>query len=332
MKAIIISKGRDKCLCVYTKETREALAGQLEFLEPIWNPDELDSRAAELNTVDVIFTTWGMFTLTAEQIAQYFSNLKAVFYAAGSVQYFARPFLEAGVEVFSAWAANGVPVAEYTVAQIILANKGYFQRFHRSSNPTWSNRGAGNPFTGNYGSRVGLIGIGMIGSMVAERLKGYKLEVLGFDPFLSDEKAASLGVKKASLEEIFSSCTVISNHLANNPQTVGMLNASCFALMKPNAVFINTGRGAQVVEDDLIAALEAEPNRFALLDVTMPEPPVPGSRFYTLPNVMLTPHIAGSLGDEVARMGEYMAEEFGRWSKGEPTKWGVSLKMLETMA
>ena len=111
-----------------------------------------------------------------------------------------------------------------------------------------------------------------------------------------------------------------------------MLNGSLFRLMKPNATFINTGRGAQVVEDDLIAALEAEPARVALLDVTMPEPPKPDSKFYTLPNVFLSPHIAGSLGDEVARMGDYMAEEFARFKNGEPTKWNVTLKMLETMA
>ena len=102
--------------------------------------------------------------------------------------------------------------------------------------------------------------------------------------------------------------------------------------MKPNATFINTGRGAQVVEADLIDALKAEPNRVALLDVTMPEPPKPDSLFYKMDNVFLSPHIAGSLGDEVARMGEYMLEEYTRWTSGEPTKWSVSLKMLETMA
>ena len=73
-----------------------------------------------------------------------------------------------------------------------------------------------------------------------------------------------------------------------------MLNGSLFSLMKPNATFINTGRGAQVVEADLIDALKAEPNRVALLDVTMPEPPKPDSLFYKMDNVFLSPHIAGS--------------------------------------
>lgn len=78
-----------------------------------------------------LFSTWGMPALGKEQIRAYFPSLKAVFYAAGSVQGFAREYLEAGVQVFSAWAANAVPVAEFTVAQILLAGKGYFQGLRR---------------------------------------------------------------------------------------------------------------------------------------------------------------------------------------------------------
>lgn len=330
MKALFMTSSIKKIDEVYTKETRKTLAESLEFLDPVTSADQL-SRP-DLADAEIIFSTWGMLPLTKEQLAAYLPNLKAVFYGAGSVQYFARPFIESGVQVFSAWAANAVPVAEYTVAQIILANKGYFQRFHHLPGEPWSNRSFGGYYTGNFKNRVGLIGIGMIGRLVAQMLKAYNLEILAFDPFLPDEKAAELGIEKVTLETLFSECTVISNHLANNPQTVGMLNGSLFKLMKPNATFINTGRGAQVVEDDLIAALEAEPARVALLDVTMPEPPKPDSRFYTLPNVFLSPHIAGSLGDEVARMGDYMAEEFARFINGEPTKWNVTLKMLETMA
>jgi len=102
--------------------------------------------------------------------------------------------------------------------------------------------------------------------------------------------------------------------------------------MKKNATFINTGRGAQVVEKDLISALKEEPDRTAVLDVTFPEPPMPDSPFYTMKNVFLTPHIAGSAGDECMRMGDYMVDEANRYLKGEPFKYEVTLKMLETMA
>ena len=99
-----------------------------------------------------------------------------------------------------------------------------------------------------------------------------------------------MGVTKHSLEEIFSSCQTISNHLANNPKTVGILNVDLFNLMLDNATFINTGRGAQVVEKDLIAALKKAPARTAILDVTDPEPFEEDSELRSLENVILTPH------------------------------------------
>jgi phosphoglycerate dehydrogenase-like enzyme len=102
--------------------------------------------------------------------------------------------------------------------------------------------------------------------------------------------------------------------------------------MRENAVFINTGRGAQVVEDDLVRILRERDDLTALLDVTYPEPPVEGHPFYTLPNCLLSPHIAGSAGDEVARMGEYMLAECKTYLAGEPCKYEVTEKMLETMA
>ena len=185
---------------------------------------------------------------------------------------------------------------------------------------------------GSFGCKIGLIGVGMIGSMVAERLKDYRYEVLAFDPFCSEEKAARLGVKLCTLETIFSECQVISNHLANNRQTVGMLNGALFDLMKDNATFINTGRGAQVVEADLIRVMTEKPNATAILDVTFPEPPHEDSPFWDLENVFLTPHIAGSQSDECHRMAEYMFEEYLALTEGRETRYSVSEAMLATMA
>ena len=111
-----------------------------------------------------------------------------------------------------------------------------------------------------------------------------------------------------------------------------MLRASHFAKLPPNSTFINTGRGAQVAENELLEVLLARPDLLALLDVTDPEPPVEESPLYHLPNCILSPHIAGSNGNEVYRMSELILEEFKLYLKGEPTKYEVSLKMLETMA
>jgi phosphoglycerate dehydrogenase-like enzyme len=128
-----------------------------------------------------------------------------------------------------------------------------------------------------------------------------------------------MGVEKCTLERLFSECPVISNHLANNAQTRGLLDYQLFSRMGPYASFINTGCGAQVVEADLIRALKEEPGRCALLDVTDPEPPEQGHPFYSMDNVFLTPHIAGSMGNEVARMGAYMLEALNSYLSGNPS-------------
>ena len=322
---------------VYHGETMASLRRELDFIADgtCLKRSEFDAVKDALAEVEYVFSTWGMLALSAEEIREYLPACRAVFYAAGSVQYFARPFLENGIAVHSAWAANGVPVAEYTFAQIVLATKGFFHRLHKpGSGYVWTNRNVYVDFPGNYDVTVGIIGAGMIGKMVIERLHRDLdgVRVLVFDPFLSEEKAAELRVEKCTLEELFAQSDVISNHLANNPQTVGMLDAHLFDRMKPNTTFINTGRGAQVVEADMIAALQADLSRAAVLDVTWPEPPKEDSPLYTMDNVYLTPHIAGSLGNEVRRMGEYMLSEYRHVAAGEETKYGVTLKMLETMA
>lgn len=318
---------------VYTLEIIEKLVKKAGLDTEVYTKNAIVSGKVDTRLTEYIFSTWGMPAFSEEEIKAFFPCLKAVFYAAGTVQAFARPFLNCGIKVFSAWAANAVPVAEYTVAQIVLANKGFYLTSRLASYGKYAaaREEFGN-YPGNYGAKIGIIGAGMIGKFVIEKLKDYKLEVLVFDPFLPDNIANELGVKKATLEQIFSECDVVSNHLANNPQTRGMLGGKLFSSMKPYATFINTGRGAQLVESDLISVLKARPDLTAVLDVTDPEPPLPESEFYNLENCILTPHIAGSSGTEVHRMAEYMKKEFDSFVNGKATCYEVNLKMLETMA
>jgi len=333
MKAIFLNENSDKLTWVYSKEVTDRLCGLCDVDKSIYSKSDIISNPRAFKDTEVILSTWGMPSFTEEEISEYLPRLNAVFYAAGSVQSFARPFLERGVKVFSAWAANAVPVAEYTAAQIILANKSFFvtsRLFKSNSHKEAAARFR--EFPGNYGNKIGIIGAGMIGKLVITLLKNYKFDILVFDPFLPDEKAAELGVTKTSLEHIFSECSVISNHLANNEQTKGMLNYSHFSKVRENATFLNTGRGAQVVEADLIRVLKERPDFTAVLDVTDPEPPLEDSEFYTLDNCILTPHIAGSSGLECQRLAEYMLEEFRLYTKNLPTNYEISLKMLETMA
>jgi len=338
MKKAIFLGVQENVNAVYSREIMQALEAELLFPYGAKTFTKAELPAYELQDVCFVFSTWGMCELSEEEISQFFPSLECVFYAAGSVQRFVRPFLNKNIHVFSAWAANAVPVSEYTLAQIILASKGYFSRLHPpGSGGVMSRKGRGNEmanFPGNYDITVGIIGAGMIGRMVAEKIQRVleHIRILAFDPFLPAEKAAELGIELCDLRTLFEQSDVVTNHLANNPRTVGMLNGDLFSRMKPNAVFINTGRGAQVVEGDLIAALKAVPSRSALLDVTFPEPPEEGSELYTLKNVFLTPHIAGSLGNEVHRMGKYMLEEHRRYVQGQSVRYEVTADMLETMA
>lgn len=333
MRSIFLCENPTTFKNVYTEEQMARLVARADADATVYCRADLLTHPEKFADVRYVFSTWGMSELTEEEIARCLPSLQCVFYSAGTVQYFARPFLSRGVRVFSAWAANAVPVAEYAVAQIVLAGKGFFaypalMRERKFAECNRLKKG----FVGNYGERVGLIGVGMIGSMVAERLRGFDLEVCAFDPFLAPERAEALGLTLISLEEMFSTCRVVSNHLANNAQTKGMLNYDLFSRMLPYSTFINTGRGAQVVEDDLVRLLKERADVTAVLDVTDPEPPVAGHPFYSLPNCHLTPHIAGSLNAETHRMAEYMIEEYDHVTLGHPTSFEVTLKMLETMA
>lgn len=333
MRGIFLCEEYDKAFHVYDAKTVCELQALVNIEAKLYAKADIVRAPAAFSDVEFIFSTWGMPEFTQEEIRACLPNLKCVFYAAGSVQSFARPFLHCGVKVFSAWAANAVPVSEYTVAQMILANKGYFltnRLYHASGNK--AAKATLKKCSGNYGETVGIIGAGMIGKLVIQMLKQYKLNVIVFDPFLSDEKAQELGAEKCALHDLFERAFVVSNHLANNEQTKGMLGYDLFRRMRENAVFINTGRGAQVVEEDLVRVLQERPDLTALLDVTYPEPPVEGHPFYTLPNCLLTPHIAGSMGNEVARMGEYMLAECRAYLNGEPCRYEITEKMLETMA
>lgn len=318
---------------VYPTDIQKELLAHCAVSNHVYTKDEILASPKSFCNVQYIFSTWGMPVFTEDEIRTCFPNLECVFYAAGSVQFFARPFLSCGIKVFSAWAANAVPVAEYTVAQIILANKGFYQ------NQLYYKRGehakAASHFhahTGNYRMKVGLIGVGMIGTMVAERLQNYNAEVLVYDPFLSDEKASVLRVRKVDLEEVFTECEVVSNHLANNAQTQNMLTSSLFEKMKPYATFLNTGRGAQINENGLVDFLKKRPDCTAVLDVTVEEPLPLSHPLFSCENCFITTHIAGSAGHEVWRMAEYMLDELHRFESGKKTLYCVTHKMLETMA
>ncbi|MBO4327295.1 MAG: hydroxyacid dehydrogenase [Clostridia bacterium] len=293
-----------------------------------------DIGDTDFSGVRYIFTTWGFPPMSEETLSSAFPDLKAIFYGAGSVQSFARPVLARGIKLFSAWKANAVPVIEYACSQILLANKGFFHsRAHGDVQSYDEARKAFANFPGNFGCPVGIIGAGAIGSGVIKKLSEHRLDLMVYDPFITEERAAEYGAKKVqTLGELFTTCRTISNHTANNASTKGMLTGELFAMLPKYSTFINTGRGAQIDEKGLVSVLEARKDIVAILDVTWPEPPEKGHLFYSMPNVILTPHMAGSSGNEVQRMGEYMLAEFRALEYGGALSCEVTAAMLETMA
>jgi phosphoglycerate dehydrogenase-like enzyme len=276
--------------------------------------------------VDILLGSWGMPKLDVELLAAA-PRLRAVCYAAGSVKGFVTPESYARhVLITTAMHANAVPVAEVTVAIITLANKGWF----RAQTGMRAARGwHGVHHVGNFRSTVGLIGFGAICRLVVDKLRDTDLRVLVYDPYAKDLPAHVEAV--ADLLELARRSDVISLHAPDIPATHGLCGSTFFQAMRDGATFINTARGKLVDEAALIAELQTGRIE-AHLDVTHPEPPVADSPFWTLPNVHLTPHLAGSSSHEVRRMGRMAINECLALISGQPPRYPVTQAMLATMA
>ncbi len=313
----------------YAPHAQAELARMLEMRERPLSAEQVRSDPALLRDVDVLMSTWGMVTLDAE-VLDATESLKLVCYAAGSVKCFVTDALWArGIRLTHAAAQNAVPVAEFTAALVVMALK---QAFRAERQVRATQRFDQPVIVGAYQNRVGLVSMGVIGRLTAERLKSLDVEVVAYDPAPSAALSASLGVTYVSLAELFSTCDVVSLHTPWLPTTERMINEPLLSSMRPGAALINTSRGAVVDETDLIAVFSQRPDLSAYLDVTHPEPPVASSPLYTLPNVVLFPHIAGSVGREVWRMGDAMVQELQRFIAGEPLQQEVVPHMLATMA
>jgi phosphoglycerate dehydrogenase-like enzyme len=316
---------------VFSQGRRARLEAMTDLHPGYVTTDGFAEQQPALRDAEVLFSTWGMDEGLARLVAD-LPGLKAFFYAAGSVRHFARPLLEREIIVVSAWAANAVPVAQFTLAQTLLSLKGWFRNVRESREPGNRGRLVETAAPGVFSETVSLLGFGMVGRKVAGLLRPFGLDVAVWDPFLSAETALESGVRMVSLEEAFSSGMVVSNHLPDLPATRGLLGGGLFASLRDGATFINTGRGATVDEPGLAAVLKNRPDLTALLDVTHPQPATPDSPWYSLENVHLSSHIAGSNGNEVVRMADYCLEEFQAWKDGRPLKYRVTLDMLEKMA
>lgn len=305
-------------------------AAALERLPRIADTDTAllvtDYRAADpelLARTEVLFTHWGS-PLLDEDALRRLPVLKAVVHAAGSVKHHITPAVwERGIAVSSAADANARPVAEFTLAAILFANKRVLEsarRYRREQTayellPYFAGHG-------NYRRTVGIVGASRIGRRVIELLRPFDLDVLLYDPYVDPAEAAALGVRPLPLDELVSRSHVVSIHAPQLPETRHMFDAPLLARLADGATLVNTARGSLVDTDALVAELRTG-RIHAVIDVTDPEEPPAGSPLYTLPNVLLTPHIAGSLGNELTRMAHWAIDEVERYAQGRPFAHGV---------
>ncbi|MEV0411283.1 hydroxyacid dehydrogenase [Streptomyces sp. NPDC050448] len=280
---------------------------------------ELHRRLAD---AEVLFTGWGCPPLDAEALDR-MPRLRAVVHAAGSVKHHVTEACwERGLLVSSAAAANAVPVAEYTLAAILFANK----RVLESAHAYRAARGPIDllrryPAVGNYHRTVGIVGASLIGRRVMELLRPFDLRVLVHDPYADPGELAALG-ESCGLDELLRRSDVVSLHAPALPQTRHLLDGSRLALMPDGATLVNTARGSLV--DTVALTEELVAGRLhAVLDHTEPEVLPSGSPLYDLPNVLLTPHVAGSLGGELDRLAATAVEELERYAMGLDFRYAV---------
>ncbi len=317
---------------IYGPGERDEISKLVDVYAPPQTVQSVRDHPEVLHDAQVILSGWGAPEMDAVFLKRA-PNLRAVFYGAGSIRGIVTDaFWERGVLITSAYGANAVPVAHYALAQILLSLKNGW-RFaldlkHTHQYPAREDMHV----AGTYGSSVGIISLGMVGRLVCELLKPFNLHVLAYDPLASAERARELGVELCALDDVFRRADVVSLHTPWLKVTEGLITGAHLASMKPGATFINTARGAVVREQEMIDVLRRRPDLFALLDVTYPEPPAPDSPLFTLPNVLVTPHIAGSVGIECQRQGHYMVDELKRYLRGEALKWGITREMAKVLA
>lgn len=307
--------------------TRLQAVGEVDLATVAHSYDDVSDEL--LARVQVIFAGWGVPRLDAAALAR-MPRLELVAYAAGSVRSFVTPETYAhGVTVTTAAAANGVPVAEFTLALITLANKQILEgvRAYRAN----ERKGVLFDTSGNVDRTVGIIGASLIGRDVLDRLETLQLRRLVADPTITADQAAALGAELVDLDTLMAESDVVSLHAPILPSTIGMIGPAQIAAMKDGATFINTARGVLVDHDALRAEL-ATGRISAMLDVTHPEPLLPEDPMRSMPNVLLTPHLAGSHGLELRRMAESAVAEIERWAAGEPPRHGVTEAALAVMA
>ncbi len=280
---------------------------------------------AILPFADACLTSWGVAQLDAEVMAAA-PRLKMMAHMGGSVQRFVSPALwEQGVRVTTAAPVLAEDVAITTLGFILTGTKRIWPLARHVRQGGWRE----SPYWPSREIRhklVGIVGASSVGRHLIRLLEPFHVTILVYDPFVTTEDATALGVEKVELETLLRRADILTLHAPAKPETYHLIDAQGLALLKDDALIINTARGTLIDEQALIVELE-KGRFFAFLDVTDPEPPASDSPLRRLDNVVVLPHLAGCIED-CTHMGDMAVEELRRFFAGEPPLYQIKPDML----
>ena len=282
---------------------------------------------------DACLTCWGTPNLTDELVASS-PKLRLIAHAAGSVKSLVPSgYWRSGRRVTSNAPVIAEDVAQTVLAYILFVTRGLWVFAQSTKTGEWTGGEASRFVTKRLnGLEVGVVGASHVGREVIKLLKPFGCVIRLYDPLISEIDAAALGVARSGLDELVSSCDVVTLHAPAIESCRHMLNKNNLPLLKDGALLINTARGTLIDEAALIAELETG-RFFACIDVTEPEPPPADHRFRSLANVILTPHIAGGHTETGRRMlGRNSINEIYNYLHKGVLNFEVRREMLETMA
>lgn len=293
-----------------------------------------DDLLQQPSDAEIAIGTWGCARVS-ERVLDRHPSLKLIVHAAGSIKpFYTDAIAERGIKVCSAVHINAQPVAEFCLGIILSSLRdlhAWKEKLLQFASPDGWRVLRYASDNGYYRKKIGLIEYGSVSRYLMKLLRNFDFEVYIASAFVSPLEEEIYGCKTASLEWIMANCDVVSLHSASTPENHHLINRSNLRLLKEGAVFINTARGGLVNEKDLVDVLK-EGRVSAYIDVTDPEPPALDHPFFTLPNCVLTPHIAGSTANEVFRMGDYVLREVRNYVNGSPLENELKLDEILTRA
>jgi len=227
-----------------------------------------------------------------------------------------------GVIVMNTPSANSVATAEQTMALMLAASRHTAPAHTSLAEGRWDrSRFAGTELSGKT---LGIVGFGRIGRLVAARAQAFDMEIVAFDPFVSEEIAQDTGVTLVNLDDLFAASDYVTLHVPSSPQTDNLISAEAIDLMKDGVVIVNAARGSLIDEEALATALTAGKVRAAGIDVYRTEPPV-GNPLIGLPNVVHTPHLGASTAEAQRDVSAQIAEQVVGALRGTDIRNAVNL-------